>query len=40
MNHPAFTGWTLMPGKALVEIEEEFDRQKGEVDASTKAAVP
>ncbi|HEV3024742.1 MAG TPA: hypothetical protein VGX76_19835, partial [Pirellulales bacterium] len=34
VNHPAFAGRTLEPGKTLVEIDEEFDRQKSEAGAS------
>lgn len=40
LNHPAFLGRTLEPGKTLVELEEEFDRQKADADVSAKAAVP
>ncbi|HEV3342003.1 MAG TPA: hypothetical protein VG125_16670, partial [Pirellulales bacterium] len=40
VNHPAFTGRTLEPGKTLVEIEEELDKQKSEAGASAKAAAP
>jgi hypothetical protein len=40
VNHPAFVGRTLEPGKTLVEIEEEFDRQKAEAGAATKTAAP
>lgn len=37
LNHPAFAGRTLEPGKTLVEIEAEFDQQKSKTDASAKA---
>jgi hypothetical protein len=37
LDHPAFTGKTLPPGKTLVEIEEEFDKQKAKEDAANKA---
>jgi hypothetical protein len=37
LDHPAFAGKTLKPGKTLVEIEEEFDKQKSKADARTKA---
>jgi hypothetical protein len=37
LDHPAFAGRTLKPGKTLVEIEEEFDKQKPKADARTKA---
>ncbi|HWB11743.1 MAG TPA: aryl-sulfate sulfotransferase [Pirellulales bacterium] len=36
LNHPAFSGRTLEPGRTLVEIEEEFDRQKPQADASVR----
>lgn len=38
LDHPAFAGRTLVPGKTLVEIEEEFDRQKAAQEAAAKAA--
>lgn len=38
LNHPAFAGRTIEPGKSLVELEEEFDRQKADADVSAKAA--
>jgi hypothetical protein len=37
LDHSAFAGRTLKPGKTLVEIEEEFDRQKSKAKAGTKA---
>jgi hypothetical protein len=37
LSHPAFAGRMLTPGKTLVEIEEEFDKQKSKVDAAAKA---
>jgi hypothetical protein len=37
LDHPAFAGRTLKPGKTLVEIEEEFDKQKSKADAGSKA---
>jgi hypothetical protein len=37
LNHPAFAGRTLKPGKTLVEIQEEFDQQKSKEDAAAKA---
>jgi hypothetical protein len=37
LDHPAFAGRTLKPGKTLVEIEEEFDKQKSKADAGAKA---
>jgi hypothetical protein len=37
LDHPAFAGKTFTPGKTLVEIEEEFDKQKSKADAGTKA---
>jgi hypothetical protein len=38
INHPAFAGRVLVPGKTLVEIEAEFDKQKAEAAAAAKAA--
>ncbi len=37
LDHPAFAGKTLTPGKRLVEIEEEFDKQKSKTEAGAKA---
>jgi hypothetical protein len=37
LNHPAFTGRTLEPGKTLVELEEEFDQQKSEAGPAASA---
>jgi hypothetical protein len=37
LDHPAFVGRTLKPGKTLVEIEEEFDKQKSKAEAGAKA---
>jgi hypothetical protein len=37
LDHPAFAGRTLKPGKTLVELEEEFDKQKSKADAGAKA---
>jgi hypothetical protein len=37
LDHPAFAGRTLKPGKTLVELEEEFDKQKSKPDARDKA---
>jgi hypothetical protein len=37
LNHPAFAGRTLEPGHTLVEIEEEFDREKSKAEAAGKA---
>ena len=41
LNHPAFAGKTFKPGKTLVEISEEFDKEKSKADAaaSVKSAV-
>ncbi len=36
LDHPAFAGRTLKPGKTLVEIEEEFDKQKSKAEAESK----
>lgn len=42
LDHPAFAGRSLAPGKTLVEIEEEFDKQqareKAEADAKSATA--
>jgi hypothetical protein len=43
LNHPAFAGRTLKPGKTLVTIEEEADKEKAKADAAAKvktAAAP
>ncbi len=40
LDHPAFAGRTLTPGKTLVEIEEEFDEEKSKTDAGAKAKSP
>lgn len=37
LNHPAFAGRTFKPGKTLVEIEEEFDKQKSKTDTGAQA---
>jgi hypothetical protein len=37
LNHPAFAGRMLTPGRTLVEIEEEFDKQKSRTDPAAKA---
>ncbi len=37
LNHPAFAGRTLKPGKTLVEIEQEFQKEKSKAGASDKA---
>jgi hypothetical protein len=37
LDYPAFAGRTLVPGKTLVEIEDEFDKQKSEADTAAKA---
>jgi hypothetical protein len=34
LGHPAFAGKTLEPGKTLVQIEEEFDKEKSKTDAA------
>ena len=36
LDHPAFAGRTLKPGKTLVEIEAEFEKQKSKPDAAAK----
>ena len=36
-NDPAFASKTLKPGKTLVEIEVEFEKQKSIVDAAARA---
>jgi Arylsulfotransferase (ASST) len=36
LNHPAFAGRTLEPGKTLVEIEQESDQQKSKADTAAK----
>lgn len=40
IDHPAFAGRSLVPGKTLVEIEEEFDKQKAAAPAAAKADAP
>lgn len=43
LDYPAFAGKVLKPGKTLVEIETEFDQQKGGKEAGSKlktAAAP
>jgi hypothetical protein len=37
LDHPAFAGKTLKPGKTLVEIEQEFDKLKPKEDAAARA---
>jgi hypothetical protein len=37
LDHPAFVGRTLKPGKTLVEIEGEFDQQKSKAGAGVQA---
>ena len=37
LDHPAFAGRTLKPGKTLVEIEEEFEKQKSKADTRANA---
>jgi hypothetical protein len=37
LDHPAFTGRTLKPGKTLVEIEAEFQNEKSKAGATAKA---
>jgi hypothetical protein len=34
VNHPAFDGQTLKPGKTLVEIQEERDQEQLNQDAA------
>ena len=36
LDYPAFVGKTFMPGKTLVQIEEEFDKEKSKADAAAK----
>ena len=36
LDHPAFAGKTFKPGKTLVEIEEEADKEKSKADAAAK----
>lgn len=37
VDYPAFSGKTLQPGRTLVEIEAEFDRQQTEAEAAAHA---
>jgi hypothetical protein len=36
LDHPAFAGKTFEPGKTLVEIEEEFDKEKSKAGGAAK----